>query len=159
MQKLKILAMSILVSTVAFSASYVLAVDQVQDLEKAQNQIQGSQSAMQQNKLSTERGMGKDQAQVKGIGSSGRSMDQNKGKAGENIMPAFADFDLNNDGKITEKEFIQARTARISERAQEGRQMKGLTNIRSFAEIDTNNDGVITLEEFAAQQSAHRQLN
>lgn len=157
MQKLKILAMSILVSTVAFSASYVLAVDQVQDLEKAQNQIQGSQSAMQRNKLSTERGM--DQAQGKGIGSSGRSMDQNKGKAGENIMPAFADFDLNNDGKITEKEFIQARTARISERAQEGRQMKGLTNIRSFAEIDTNNDGVITLEEFAAQQSAHRQLN
>ncbi len=72
-------------------------------------------------------------------------------------MPAFADFDLNNDGKITEEEFTKARTARISQRAQEGRQMKGLANISSFVEIDTNKDGVISAKEFAAQQSSHRQ--
>ena len=89
--------------------------------------------------------------------SDGRGMVSGNGKAGKNARPTFTDFDLNKDGKITEKEFIEARTARISERAQEGRQMKGLANISSFADIDTNNDGVISPEEFAAQQSTHRQ--
>ena len=71
-------------------------------------------------------------------------------------MPSFADFDLNNDGKISAEEFTEARTARISERATKGRQMTGLANAASFADIDTNNDGSISSEEFLAYQTLHR---
>src|SRR5699024_9904600 len=67
------------------------------------------------------------------------------------------DFDLNNDGKISEEEFTEARTARISQRAQDGRQMRGLVDATSFAEIDTNNDGFISPEEFAAAKALHQQ--
>ncbi len=81
----------------------------------------------------------------------GRYSDQDDGR------PVFADFDLNNDGKISEQEFTEARTARISERAEEGRQMRGLADAVSFAEIDTNNDGSISLAEFSAYQQLHRQ--
>lgn len=154
MKKLKTLAMSALVSTLAFSASYTMAADQAQVRERVQKQnqeqTQSSQPAMQQNR-GNESGMTK-----QGMGSNG-GMRAGGGNAGKNMMPTFADFDLNNDGKITEQEFIEARTARISERAQEGRQMKGLANAASFADIDTNNDGVISPEEFAIYQSSHRQ--
>ncbi len=87
------------------------------------------------------------------MGVGGRGM----GGAGQNTMPSFSDFDLNNDGKISEDEFIEARTARITDRAQQGYQMKGLADAASFADIDTNSDGSISPEEFSAYQSAHRQ--
>jgi len=74
-----------------------------------------------------------------------------------NNMPSFADFDLNGDGKISEAEFTEARTARISQRATEGRQMRGLADALSFAEIDTNSDGSISPEEFAAAKALHGQ--
>lgn len=87
----------------------------------------------------------------------GRGMGMGGGNARQNAMPSFSDFDLNNDGKITEEEFIEARTARISDRAQQGYQMRGLTDAASFADIDTNGDGSISPEEFSAYQSVHRQ--
>ena len=40
---------------------------------------------------------------------------------GPGPMPVFADFDGNDDGRITEQEFIDARSKRIAERATEGR--------------------------------------
>lgn len=67
-------------------------------------------------------------------------------------MPAFADFDLNGDGVITEQEYIEARNKRISERAGEGRPMRGLSQIEEFKDIDTDQDGRITPEEFNAHQ-------
>lgn len=92
-----------------------------------------------------------------GMGAGGRGMGMGGGNAWQNAMPSFSDFDLNNDGKITEEEFIEARTARISDRAQQGYQMRGLTDAASFADIDTNGDGSISPEEFSAYQSVHRQ--
>lgn len=76
---------------------------------------------------------------------------------GPMMMPSFADFDLNKDGKITEEEFNEARAARIADRAQKGYPMRGLRNAQSFADMDTNRDGSLSPAEFAAHQAAHRQ--
>jgi hypothetical protein len=70
-------------------------------------------------------------------------------------MPAFADFDLNGDGKMTEEEFNKARSERIAKRAKEGRKMKNLANAPSFSDIDTDDDGSVSPEEFAAHQAEH----
>ena len=75
---------------------------------------------------------------------------------GPGAMPAFHDFDLNKDGKVTEEEFNEARAARIADRAQKGYPMRGLANASSFAEIDTNHDGTLSPAEFAAHQASHR---
>lgn len=73
------------------------------------------------------------------------------------VMLAFADFDLNKDGKISEEEFNETRAARISKRATEGYQMRGLANAPTFADIDSNHDGALSPEEFFAAQTQHRQ--
>lgn len=80
--------------------------------------------------------------------------DTQKGK-GKN-MPAFTDFDLNGDGGIAEKEFLEARSARIAAHAAEGRQMKNIANAPSFQEIDVDDDGTVSPEEFAAHQAEHK---
>ena len=72
-------------------------------------------------------------------------------------MPAFSEYDLDGDGKILEKEFNEARSKRISERVQQGYQMRNLDNAPSFADIDANGDGGISAEEFTAHQSQRRQ--
>ena len=85
----------------------------------------------------------------------GRSMGQ--GMRMRRNMPAFSEFDLDGNGKITEKEFNEARSKRISERAQQGYQMRNLGNAPAFADIDSNGDRGISTEEFSAHQSRHRQ--
>jgi hypothetical protein len=77
------------------------------------------------------------------------------GAMGRN-MPDFSQFDLNKDGKITEAEFTDARTARITERLQEGYRMQGLAKAAAFADIDTNHDEAISPAEFATQRAAHQ---
>ena len=94
-----------------------------------------------------------------GPGGGGMGMGQNQGMGkgmGRN-RPAFSEYDLNGDGKITEKEFNEARSKRISERAQQGYQMRNLGSAPSFADIDANGDGEISVEEFAAHQSQRPQ--
>ena len=66
----------------------------------------------------------------------------------------FADFDRNGDGRISEQEFDATRSERISQRASEGRPMRGLAAASSFAEIDRDGDGSISRAEFAAHRSA-----
>ncbi len=132
MKKFKKIAMPFLMSLLAVSFSCALASDRVATQEKNQTK---QQAAEKQNDRMGQR------ANNRGMG---------PGRAGQDAMPSFADFDLNNDGKITEEEFTEARTARISERAQDGRQMRGLANAASFADIDTNKDGSISPEEFSA---------
>ena len=110
-----------------------------------------------------QRGMNQSQGQNRGMNQGqGRGMNQGQGQGqnrgmnqGQNVMPSFADFDLNNDGKISEAEFTEARTARISQRAMDGRQMRGLVDAASFADFDTNNDGSISPEEFSKFMSVH----
>ena len=72
-------------------------------------------------------------------------------------MPTFADFDLNGDGVITEQEYVEARNQRVSERASEGRPMRGLSQARDFQDIDLDKDGRVTPDEFAAHQQQHWQ--
>ena len=76
---------------------------------------------------------------------------------GRGNMPAFADFDLDKNGRMTEAEFDEARAARMKQRAEEGRMMRGMADGCTFAEIDTNHDGSVTPEEFAVHQAAQRQ--
>jgi hypothetical protein len=76
---------------------------------------------------------------------------------GPGPMPVFADFDGNGDGRITEQEFIDARSQRIAERATEGRAMRGLSEVLDFKEIDSNGDGGLSREEFEANQRRHFQ--
>jgi Ca2+-binding EF-hand superfamily protein len=80
---------------------------------------------------------------------------QGGGKADQ--MPVFADFDLNDDGVLTEAEFYQARGERIAERAAEGRPMKHLSEAPTFSDIDTDGNGEISTSEFSAHQAEHRQ--
>ena len=68
-------------------------------------------------------------------------------------MPAFAEYDLNGDGKIVEQEFDEARAKRISERAQQGYRMRNAADAPSFKAIDQNGDGTLGAEEFSAHQS------
>jgi len=90
-----------------------------------------------------------------GVVMSAPSLAQNGQKGMGRNMPTFADFDLNDDGAITEDEFYKARAERIAKRAQEGRQMKNLANAPAFADLDTNDDGGISPDEFSAHKAEH----
>lgn len=72
--------------------------------------------------------------------------------------PAFAEFDLDGNGAISEQEFNQARSKRIAERAQQGYPMRNLANAPAFADIDSNGDGSLSQEEFARHQASHRRV-
>lgn len=88
-----------------------------------------------------------------GPGGGGRGVGMGPG-AGVN-RPSFKDYDLNQDGAITEPEFHAARSGRIQDRLQEGRQMRNLRDAaETFGEMDTNPDGKVTPAEFAAHQTA-----
>jgi Ca2+-binding EF-hand superfamily protein len=87
----------------------------------------------------------------------GQGRGMNKGMGMGRNMPAFSEYDLNGDGKIPENEFNEARNKRISERAQQGYQMRNLGNAPSFADIDANGDGHISEAEFTTHQSQRRQ--
>lgn len=106
--------------------------------------------------------MEKNRAMHKGQGDgSGKGMGKGscggKGKGMKGNMPTFADFDLDGDGKIVEKEFNEAHAQRMSEMAAEGRQMKHVGDAPGFAGIDTNDDGEISETEFATHQAEHHQ--
>lgn len=70
-------------------------------------------------------------------------------------MPTFSEFDLNGDGVIVAKEFYQARSQRMAERAAAGGKMKHAADAPSFEDIDTNDDGDVSPEEFSAHQALH----
>jgi len=76
----------------------------------------------------------------------GKGMGQ--GRKGMQNRPSYADFDLNHDGKVTQKEFYDARAARMTQRAKEGKPMKNAANAPTFETIDSNGDGVISESEF-----------
>ena len=88
----------------------------------------------------------------RGPGGPGMGGGMGPGARGRN-MPDFATFDLNGDGRIEAAEFEQARTARITERAQAGYPMRGLQNAPAFGDMDSDGDGSISPEEFARHQA------
>lgn len=91
-----------------------------------------------------------------GVVMSAPSLAQDGQKGMGRNMPSFADFDLNDDGAITETEFYEARAARIKEHTQEGRKMKNLANAPSFDDIDADDDGSVSPDEFGAHQAKCR---
>lgn len=72
-------------------------------------------------------------------------------------MPAFSDFDTNEDGSLTKQEFYDARAVHMRQRAQQGFPMRGAPFAPSFEAIDADADGQVSPEEFAAAQAQHRQ--
>ena len=86
-----------------------------------------------------------------------RKMAMGQGSGMGQNMPAFSEYDLDGDGKVLEKEFNEARSKRISERAQQGYQMRNLGNAPSFSDIDVNGNGEISSEEFTTHQTQRRQ--
>ena len=71
--------------------------------------------------------------------------------------PAFADFDLDGDGFISEDEFNTFRGQRMAARAAEGKKMKGAASAPAFADIDTDGDGLLNPEELAVAQKARQE--
>jgi len=83
-----------------------------------------------------------------------QGMGQRKGMSNK---PSFADYDTNNDGIIAEKEFNDARTKRMTERAKAAKMMKNAENAPPFTDIDLNNDGSISEDEFTMYQTKQMQ--
>ena len=80
---------------------------------------------------------------------------------GQNCMknqPTFTEYDLNNDGAITQKELEEARTKRISQKAKEGKMLRNAGKAPAFATMDKNKDGILNQEEFRLHQAAHMKM-
>lgn len=69
----------------------------------------------------------------------------------------FEGFDLNADGVITAQEFDDAKTARMTKMAEQGKQLRNAGNSLMFTDVDKDGDGKATKEEFTAAQQARMQ--
>ncbi|MDD3592355.1 MAG: EF-hand domain-containing protein [Sulfurovum sp.] len=90
-----------------------------------------------------------------GPGRMGKCGDGRMGKMGSKRMmqmPKFSEYDLNQDGAITEEEFKEAHAKRMSKLAEEGRMLRNVGEAPAFSDIDTNKDGKVDAEEFKAHQ-------
>jgi len=98
-------------------------------------------------------------AQGEGRGGQGRGPGRGGARGmGQGVSPpAFSDFDLNGDGAIDEPEFAEARAARATARASEGRMLRGMATAPAFADLDSDGDGILTPEEFASGVQRHWQ--
>ncbi|MEA3491860.1 MAG: EF-hand domain-containing protein [Campylobacterota bacterium] len=95
----------------------------------------------------TGRGQGAQGQGTKGQGTKGQ---------GRN-MSTYQEFDINKDGKVSKKEFDEARTKRMTARANEGRAMRNAGNAPAFSAVDTDKDGYMSREEFQVYQQTNRQ--
>jgi Ca2+-binding EF-hand superfamily protein len=68
---------------------------------------------------------------------------------------AFADFDVNNDGSISENEFNTVREQRMKAMSAEGRKMPCAASAPAFADLDTDRNGQVSAEELSAGQKGH----
>ena len=72
---------------------------------------------------------------------------------------AFSDFDLDDNGFISEEEFNTVRGQRMAAKTAEGKQMRGAATAPAFTDIDSDGDGQLNPEELSAAQQAHRGKN
>jgi Ca2+-binding EF-hand superfamily protein len=114
--------------------------------EEMQKRMQSMTPEERQKYKPMRQGMGMNNAQGKGMGMGmGRNCMQN--------MPTFEEYDLNNDGKITQNELEEARTKRMTEKAKEGKMLRNAGNAPAFSQMDKNNDGSLNKEEFQLHQN------
>ena len=71
-------------------------------------------------------------------------------------MPTYSDFDTNQDGQITQKEFESSQEKRMTKQAEAGKMLRNAPNAPSFKDVDVNGDGVINAAEFKSHQSQQR---
>jgi len=91
----------------------------------------------------------------KGMRGQGQGMGQGR-NMGQNCIknqPAFTEYDLNNDGAITQKELEEARAKRMNQKAKEGKMLRNAGNAPAFSTMDKNNDGILNQEEFRLHQT------
>tara|TARA_R110002050_G_scaffold264094_1_gene404722 strand:- start:1503 stop:2132 length:630 start_codon:yes stop_codon:yes gene_type:complete len=69
----------------------------------------------------------------------------------------FVNYDLDGNGSISEQEFTQVRSERMTDKAAQGRPMKGAGNAPSFISFDVNQDGKLTEQELIVGQQAQMQ--
>lgn len=67
---------------------------------------------------------------------------------------SFSTYDKDNNGLISEAEFNDIRTQRISAKGSQGKLMRGAANPPSFSTFDSNGDGQLTQDELTAGQQA-----
>jgi Ca2+-binding EF-hand superfamily protein len=120
-------------------------VDDRPDFQQEMQKRMQSMSPDERQKYMNMRGMG----QGKGMGQGMRGGGQNSMKN----LPTFEQYDLNNDGKITQSELEEARAKRMSQKAKEGKMLRNAGNAPAFTDMDKNNDGSLNQEEFRLHQT------
>lgn len=70
--------------------------------------------------------------------------------------PTFQDFDLNDDGYLTENEMLEVRAKRQKEKASQGKMLRNSANASKFSDIDLNNDGKVSKQEFISNRMGKR---
>jgi hypothetical protein len=69
--------------------------------------------------------------------------------------PDFTEIDVDGDGFVTEVEFTEFHTARMTAMAEAGKPMKGAGTAPTFEAMDTDGDGKLSEAELTAAQKAH----
>jgi len=93
--------------------------------------------------------------QTKGMGQ-GRGMGM--GQNGMKNQPTFTEYDLNNDGKITQSELEEARAKRMSQNAKDGKMMRNAQNAPALTDMDIDKDGTLNQEEFRMHQAEQMKM-
>ena len=117
-------------------------VDDRPDFQQEMQKRMQSMSPEERQKYMHTKGMGQ------GMGMKQRGM---------NNQPTFAQFDLNNDGKITPEELAEGRANRMKQNAKEGKMLKNAEKAPPFTDLDTNKDGTISQEEFSSYKVKYPQ--
>jgi hypothetical protein len=75
-----------------------------------------------------------------------------------NQMPSFVEMDSDQDGRISATEFEAFRAERITQRTEEGRTLRNISNAPMFDNLDSNGDQFIDQAEFRAMPCDNRAL-
>ncbi len=113
-------------------------------------QAEGQGNGEHQGNNGQYKGQGNGNGQGNGQGNSGVGQNQV-----EEIMSKFQELDLDANGEISKQEFFDTKTANMTQKAQEGKDLKNAANAPAFEDIDANGDESISMEEFGMFAMSH----